>query len=110
LKATGPFTVFAPTNAAFAALLTELGVTKEALLADTALLTKVLTYHVVSGRVLKADIRVDAPITTLQGQTVRVNSSLRVVDQRNRSSGLVATDIFATNGVVHVIDQVLLPA
>ncbi|MBS0343078.1 MAG: fasciclin domain-containing protein [Proteobacteria bacterium] len=110
LKAPGPLTVFAPTNAAFAALLAQLGVTKEALLADTALLTKVLTYHLVSGRVLKADIRMDAPITTLQGQTVRVNASLRVVDQRNRSSGLVATDIFATNGVIHVIDQVLLPA
>ncbi|MDM0044506.1 fasciclin domain-containing protein [Variovorax dokdonensis] len=110
LKAPGPFTVFAPTNAAFAALLTELGVTKQALLADNALLTKVLTYHVVPSRTLKADIRVDSPITTLQGQTFRVNANLRIVDQRNRTTGLVATDVFASNGVVHVIDRVLLPA
>jgi len=110
LKAPGPLTVFAPTDDAFAALLAELGMTKDALLADTALLTKVLTYHVVAGRTLKADIRVDAPITTLQGQTIRVNADLRVVDQRNRTSGFLATDVFASNGVVHVIDRVLLPA
>jgi uncharacterized surface protein with fasciclin (FAS1) repeats len=109
LKGPGPYTVFAPTNAAFAALLAELGLTKDALLADTALLTKVLTYHVLPARVLKAEIPLDTPITSVQGQTIIINSSLQVIDQRGRSSGIAATDIFNTNGVVHVIDKVLLP-
>jgi len=110
LKGPGPFTVFAPTNAAFAALLAELGVSKVALLADTALLTRVLTYHVLPARVLKAEIPVNTPIATVQGQTILINSSLQIIDQRGRSSGIVATDIFNTNGVVHVIDRVLLPS
>ena len=109
LKGQGPFTVFAPTNAAFAALLAELGVTKEALLADTALLTSVLTYHVVSGRVLKADVPVGSAITTVQGQTFTVNASLAITDQRGRSSNIVATDVFTSNGVIHVVDKVILP-
>jgi uncharacterized surface protein with fasciclin (FAS1) repeats len=110
LKGPGPYTVFAPTNTAFVALLAELGVTKDALLADTALLTKVLTYHVLPTRVLKAAIPLNTPITTVQGQTIVINSSLLIIDQRGRSGGIVATDIFNTNGVVHVIDKVLLPS
>src|SRR5690606_12939699 len=62
LQSAGPFTVFAPTNAAFAALLTELNVSKEDLLADTALLTEVLTYHVVPARVLKAEVPTNTAI------------------------------------------------
>ena len=65
LQGAGPFTVFAPTNAAFAALLMELGVTKEALLADKALLTTVLTYHVIPARVLKAEVPLNTPIATV---------------------------------------------
>ena len=109
LKGSGPFTVFAPTDDAFAALLTELGLTKQALLADAALLTKVLTYHVVPARVLKAEIPLNTPIATVQGQTITINGSLQITDQRGRTSGISATDIFNTNGVVHVIDKVLLP-
>lgn len=109
LSGNGPFTVFAPTNAAFAALLTELGVTKDALLANKALLTKVLTYHVVSGRVLKADVPVGTPVATVQGETLTVNSSLAIVDQRGRSSNIVATDVLTSNGVIHVVDKVILP-
>ena len=109
LKGPGPYTVFAPINDAFVALLAELGLTKEALLADTPLLTKVLTYHVLPARVLKAEIPLNAPITTVQGQTIVINNSLQIIDQRGRSSGIAATDIFNTNGVVHVIDKVLLP-
>lgn len=109
LSGAGPLTVFAPTNAAFAALLAELGVTKEALLANKPLLTSVLTYHVVSGRVLKADVPVGAPIKTLQGQTFTVNASLVIIDQNGRSSAIKATDVLATNGVIHVIDKVILP-
>lgn len=110
LSGTGPFTVFAPTNAAFAALLTELGVTKAALLADTALLTQVLTYHVLDGRVLKANVPVGTPIVTKQGDTFTVDATLVITDQRNRKAAITATDVLASNGVIHVIDKVILPA
>jgi uncharacterized surface protein with fasciclin (FAS1) repeats len=110
LSGSGPFTVFAPTNAAFAALLTELNLSKEALLADTALLTRVLTYHVLPSRVLKAQVPVGAAITTVEGGTFTVNSNLAITDQRNRPSQIGATDVFTSNGVIHVIDRVLLPA
>jgi uncharacterized surface protein with fasciclin (FAS1) repeats len=109
LSGPGPLTVFAPTNAAFAALLGELGVTKEQLLADKALLTSVLTYHVVSGRVLKADVPVGVAIETLQGETFTIDASLTVTDKLARTAGIVATDVLTTNGVIHVIDRVLLP-
>ncbi len=109
LSAPGPLTVFAPTDAAFAELLVELGVTQQQLLADTALLTKVLTYHVVPGRVLKAEVPVATPIPTLQGDTFSVSNALVITDQRARSAGIVATDVLASNGVIHVIDKVILP-
>ncbi|MCV2350983.1 fasciclin domain-containing protein [Paucibacter sp. Y2R2-4] len=109
LSGTGPFTVFAPTNAAFASLLTELGISKEALLANKALLTQVLTYHVVSGRVLKAEVPVGSAIKTVQGETFTIDSSLNVNDQRARKAKIVATDVLASNGVIHVIDKVILP-
>ena len=109
LQGAGPFTVFAPTNAAFAALLTELGVTKEALLANKALLTQVLTYHVVPARVLKAEVPVNTAITTVQGQTFTINSSLVITDQNMRTSKIVAADVFTKNGVIHVVDKVILP-
>ena len=110
LSAPGPLTVFAPTNDAFAALLAELGVSKEALLADTALLTQVLTYHVVPGRVLRAQVPLDTAITTLQGDSFSVDGTLAITDQRGRTSNIVATDVFTSNGVIHVIDRVILPA
>ena len=110
LSGPGPFTVFAPTDAAFAALLTELGVSKAQLLANTALLDQVLKYHVVAGRVLKAGVPVGTPITTVQGETFSVNASLAITDQRGRSANIVATDVLTSNGVIHVIDRVILPA
>jgi len=109
LSGSGPFTVFAPTNAAFAALLAELGVTKDELLADVPLLTRVLTYHVVSGRVLKADVPVGAAIPTVEGGTFTIDAGLAITDQRTRQSAIVGTDVLASNGVIHVIDRVLLP-
>lgn len=109
LQGKGPFTVFAPTNAAFAALLAELGVTKQALLANTALLTSVLTYHVVPARVLKAEVPANTPITTVQGQTFTISPSLVITDQNQRTSNIVATDVFTSNGVIHVVDKVILP-
>ena len=109
LSGTGPFTVFAPTNDAFAAALTELGLSKEALFADTALLTKILTYHVLPSRVLKADVPVGAAITTVEGQTFTVDATLAITDRKGRKANIAATDTLASNGVVHVIDKVILP-
>ena len=110
LQGDGPFTVFAPTDAAFAGLLAELGLTKDALLADTALLTEVLTYHVVPGRVLAADVPVGTPVTTVQGDSFTVDVTLAITDQRMRTANIVATDVLASNGVIHVVDRVILPA
>lgn len=110
LSGPGPFTVFAPTNAAFASLLTELGISKAALLANTALLTKVLTYHVVPGVVLKAEVPVGAPITTVEGETFSVSAALAITDKRSRVSNITATDVLTSNGVIHVVDKVILPA
>ncbi|WP_395703254.1 fasciclin domain-containing protein [Aquabacterium sp.] len=110
LSGPGPFTVFAPTDAAFADLLTELGLTKDQLLANTALLTKVLTYHVVPGRVLKAQVPVGTPITTVEGETFSVSPALAITDRRGRTANIKSTDVLASNGVIHVIDRVILPA
>lgn len=110
LSGPGPFTVFAPTDAAFVALLAELGVTKSALLANKPLLTKVLTYHVVSGRVFKADVPIGAPIGTVQTGTLSISAALDITDARSRTSKIVGTDTLTSNGVIHVIDKVLLPA
>lgn len=109
LSAPGPLTVFAPTNDAFAALLAELGVSKEALLSNKPLLSAVLTYHVVSGRVLKRQVPINTPIATLQGASFTVGADLRITDSRGRSAAIVSTDILCSNGVVHVIDKVILP-
>lgn len=118
LSGTGPFTVFAPTNAAFDALARELtgnpAASAAALLvpANKALLRSVLTYHVIAARVLKADITLNTPVTTVQGRTFVVQATstgVAIVDGRNRIANIVATDVLASNGVVHVIDKVLLP-
>lgn len=109
LSGPGPYTVFAPTNEAFAKLLTDLGVTEAQLLADKALLTKVLTYHVVPAEVISSAIPFDKPITTVEGETFTINRSLQITDQSGRTSNIIATDVAATNGVIHVIDTVLLP-
>ena len=113
LAGPGPLTVFAPTNDAFAALLTELGVTKDALLADKALLTAVLTYHVLPARVERAQVPLGQPVTTAQGGIFKVDAvgqNLVITDGRNRTATITATDLSAGNGVVHVIDKVILPA
>jgi uncharacterized surface protein with fasciclin (FAS1) repeats len=109
LSGAGPFTVFAPTNAAFAAALTELGITKDALFANTALLSKILTYHVVSGRVLKGDVPIGTAVATVQGETLTVGSDLKITDQRARKAGITNTNVMTSNGVIHVIDKVILP-
>ncbi len=110
LSGPGPFTVFAPTNAAFAALLAELGVSKADLLANKPLLTAVLTYHVLGARVLKADVVPGAQPNTVQGENFSISAALVITDKRARTSNIVATDVLTSNGVIHVIDRVILPA
>jgi uncharacterized surface protein with fasciclin (FAS1) repeats len=111
LSAPGPFTVFAPTNTAFVNLLAELQTTKEALFANKPLLTSVLKYHVVNARVLKSGVPVGAPISTLEtGKTFTVSNTFVITDGSTRTSNITATDVFASNGVIHVIDKVLLPS
>lgn len=106
----GTWTVFAPTDAAFAALLQELGVTKAQLLANKPLLTAVLTYHVVPARVFRAEVPVGAPISTVNTGTFTIDSAMKITDGRSRSANIVATDTMTSNGVIHVIDKVILPA
>ncbi|UJP63790.1 fasciclin domain-containing protein [Mongoliitalea daihaiensis] len=106
LSGDGPFTVFAPTNDAFAALPAG---TVESLLeeANKDQLTAVLTYHVVAGNVLSGDLSDGQVVTTLNGQTLTVS----IKDGKVMINGatVVAADLAGSNGVVHVIDSVLLP-
>jgi transforming growth factor-beta-induced protein len=101
-------TVFAPTNDAFAAALKSLGMTAEQLLAQKQLLTSVLTYHVVAGEVNAAAVVGLTEATTLNGAKIKI----KVVDGSvflNDTVKVTATDIQACNGIIHVIDAVLLP-
>lgn len=104
LAGEGPFTVFAPTDDAFAALPDGL---LDTVLADQELLTSILTYHVVPGAVLAADVVNLDSATTVQGEDVQitVDGDTVMVDEAT----VVTTDIEASNGVIHVIDSVLLP-
>ena len=105
LQGEGPFTVFAPTNEAFAKLLGELQITADDLL-NHPQLADVLLYHVVSGKILSTDLQDGAMPETLGGQTVKVD--LKDGAKINESK-VVTADIEATNGVIHVIDTVLVP-
>jgi transforming growth factor-beta-induced protein len=105
LKSEGPFTVFAPTDAAFAALPAG---TVDALLADpSGDLTQILLYHVVPGQVLAADVSDGLEATTVQGSPVTFSAGADGV--MINDANIVATDIVASNGVIHVIDAVILP-
>ncbi|HSK67885.1 MAG TPA: fasciclin domain-containing protein, partial [Candidatus Limnocylindria bacterium] len=106
LKGEGPFTVFAPTDAAFGSLLGNLGITAEELL-DQPQLADVLLYHVGPARVLSTDLQEGmAPETLLAGQTLAISLSNGA---RINESSVTAADIEASNGVIHVIDAVLIP-
>ncbi|MEM1081074.1 MAG: fasciclin domain-containing protein [Pseudomonadota bacterium] len=104
LKGEGPFTVFAPTDAAFAAI-PEADL--NALLADTEALTAVLTYHVVAGKVMAADVVGLDSATTVQGSDIDITVTDAGVKVDN--ANVVTTDIETSNGVIHVIDAVILP-
>jgi len=104
LKGAGPFTVFAPTDEAFAKLPAG---TVEALLKDPAKLKSILLYHVVAGRVPAKDVVKLKSARTVQGSSARINVAAGkvMIDQAN----VVKTDIMASNGVIHVIDSVIVP-
>jgi uncharacterized surface protein with fasciclin (FAS1) repeats len=103
LSGEDPFTVFAPTDEAFAQIPQE---TLQAVLADKEKLTAILTYHVVPGKLMAADVVRSTQLQTLQGQSITVSTEGGVrVDDAN----VVQTDIEADNGVIHVIDKVIMP-
>ena len=102
LKGKGPFTVFAPTDAAFAKVPKA---QLDALLADKAKLTAVLTYHVVPGAVMAKDVKA-GKVKTVQGSELTVGTTGGVTVD---AAKVVKTDIVASNGVIHVIDSVVLP-
>jgi uncharacterized surface protein with fasciclin (FAS1) repeats len=102
LKGPGPFTVFAPTDEAFAKIPKA---QLDALLADKAKLTSVLTYHVVAGKVMAKDVKA-GKVKTVQGSELTVSTTGGVMVDNAR---VTATDIVADNGVIHVIDSVVLP-
>ena len=102
LKGKGPFTVFAPTDAAFAKIPKD---QLDALLKDKAALTKVLTYHVVAGKVMAKDVKA-GKVKTVQGSELTVATAGGVTVDGAKVS---ATDIAADNGVIHVIDSVVMP-
>ncbi len=104
LNGTGPFTIFAPTNAAFEALFATLGVSGIADLTAEQL-TPILTYHVVSGNVLSTQLSA-GNVETLNGT---ISVTLSPAPAINTNSNIVATDVQGSNGVIHVIDNVLLP-
>ena len=103
LKSKGPFTVFAPTDDAFANLPKG---TVEGLLKDVPKLKAVLTYHVVAGKVMAADVLKLKSAKTVQGQEVKIDASKGV---KVNNATVVKPDVVADNGVIHVIDKVILP-
>ncbi|NDP28384.1 MAG: fasciclin domain-containing protein [Flavobacterium sp.] len=111
LSGTGPFTVFAPTNDAFTALNTELAPGGIAGV-SSANLTKVLKYHVANGNVLAASLTEGQIVSTLQTPqtfTVQLTGGAKIKDASNRISTIIATDVQCSNGVIHVLNKVLLP-
>jgi uncharacterized surface protein with fasciclin (FAS1) repeats len=103
LSGKGPFTVFAPTDDAFAKLPAG---TVEGLLKDIPKLKSVLTYHVVAGKVTAADVMKLATAKTVQGQNVSIDTKAGV---KIEGANVVKADVMTDNGVIHVIDQVILP-
>merc|ERR1712146_173430 len=102
----GPFTVFAPTNAAFTAALTALNITKTELLARSDL-ADILKYHVLSGKIMAADLKTHQTPATLQGSTVMVHKDAAGVTFGGAK--VTGADIACSNGVIHQIDKVVLP-
>ncbi|WP_234997100.1 fasciclin domain-containing protein [Hymenobacter roseosalivarius] len=112
LKSAGPFTVFAPTNAAFDKL--PAGTVNTLVMPENkAKLTTILTYHVVPGAVRAADLQNDQTLTTVQGETLTVmksGTSVMLKDAKGGMATVTTADVISSNGVTHVIDSVLMPA
>ena len=104
LKQPGPFTVFAPTDDAFAKLPEG---TVDSLLKDIPQLKKILTYHVVSGKVTAADVVKLTSANTVEGSSVNINASNGIL--KVNEATVVTPDVTADNGVIHIIDSVLIP-
>jgi uncharacterized surface protein with fasciclin (FAS1) repeats len=111
-------TVFAPTDAAFTALATQLGYTDTTAMV-TALskenLAKILTYHVLSTKVASSAITYDAPVATVQGESITITKGTApviatIADTTATASTITAVDVAASNGVIHVVDKVLIPS
>ena len=108
LDGKGQFTVFAPTDAAFVALLNELGLTADELLSDQELVTEVLLYHVAHGR-RYANSVVTANRVRMLNKSFTYPEGATLTDNQGRTANIVMTDVTADNGVIHVIDKVVLP-
>lgn len=104
------YTIFAPTNDAFMQLLNETGMSKAQLFSNKPLLTKILGYHVINGSmpIYARDVK-PGNVTMVSKDTLTVTSNGKLRDEMGRTATLLKTDLAATNGVVHVIDKVLLP-
>ncbi len=109
LSSEGPYTVFAPTDAAFVALLGELGLTADQLLGNKDLVTQVLLYHVAAGKLDSTAVLASDKIETLESGFLAQSGGV-LTDERGRTANIVAVDIMADNGIIHVIDSVVLPA
>ena len=111
LSGPGPFTVFAPTNAAFDKL--PPGAVATLLKpVNKATLTKILTYHVVPGRLSAADLHDGQTLTTVEGETLKVSkhgNRITLTDAKGGMSHVTIADVFQSNGVIHVVDTVLMP-
>ena len=103
LKGEGPFTVFAPTDEAFSKLVSG---TVESLLQDIPKLRQILEYHVVSGKVMAADVVKTDSVETVEGSSLKIDASNGV---KVNNATVVTPDVEAENGVIHVIDTVLIP-
>jgi uncharacterized surface protein with fasciclin (FAS1) repeats len=105
LSGAGPFTVFAPTNDAFTAIASTVASL------TTAQLSKVLTYHVLPSQVLAAGIPFGTPVTTVEGETLTINAGTppTITDKSTTKAPIIATDVRASNGVIHVLSKVLIP-
>ena len=112
LQGAGPFTVFAPTNAAFGKLpkgTVETLVKPE----NKATLTKILTYHVVPGRLAAKDLKDGQKLTTVAGETLTVKAAggkVQIIDSKGGASNVTIPNVFQSNGVIHVVNSVLLPS
>lgn len=104
------YTIFAPTNDAFAQALQETGLSKADLFANKPLLAKILGYHVINGdmAIYAKDVK-PGNVMSLSNDTLMITPEGKLMDENGRTASILKTDIAATNGVVHVIDKVLLP-